>query len=655
MARKKSTRSRKSSSSPAPLWRRLGKWLGTLMVWGFIATLFVVGWFYIDLPNVEDSLAPSRRPTVWVMAADGKEIGAVGDLYGIPVKLADLPPALPQAVLATEDRRFYEHFGIDLIGLARAMVANVRAGRIVQGGSTITQQVAKNLFLSSERTFKRKFQEVMLALWLENRFSKDQILELYLNRVYLGGGTYGVDAAARKYFARPASAINVWQSAMLAGLLKAPSRYNPHSDDERADKRTRVVLANMVAAGYLTEDQAKSAKSTSGQGATVRPGLVAPYFVDWVLDQVRDYIGPRDRDLIVKTTLVQEDQKVAEQALYAVLEKSGKARNIGDGAIVLMSPDGAVRAMVGGKSYTDSQFNRATQARRQPGSAFKPFVYLAGLEAGMKPDEMLDDAPIKIGNWQPSNFNGKFAGPISMTDGLANSVNTVAVRVAMKAGISRVAETARSLGFDPGDKPDASIALGTVETSLLDLSSAYAPFANGGNGVIAYGIEEIRDGGGEVLYRRSGSGPGQVIAPRFVSPMNSMMHQVIVRGTGKAANFGRDAAGKTGTSQNYRDAWFVGYSADFVAGVWVGNDSGQPMKGVTGGGFPARIWRDVMAQAHQGLPSRDLPRPTDDRGFFDRLFETITDVKQEAKKAIENVEPKAGTANTTPDGTPDTN
>ncbi len=655
MARKKPTRSNARKTATPPLWKRLGKWLGTLMVWGLIIGLFVIGWFYTGLPDVEDSLAPSRRPTIWILAADNTEIGSVGDLYGMPVRLTDLPPSLPQAVIATEDRRFYSHFGIDLIGLARAMVTNIRAGRIVQGGSTITQQVAKNLFLSSERTFKRKIQEVMLALWLENRFSKDQILELYLNRVYLGGGTYGVDAASHRYFNRPASGLNVWQSAMLAGLLKAPSRYNPHNDDERADKRTRVVLANMVAAGYLTEDQAKKAGTSSGQGTTPRPGQLAPYFVDWVLDQVRDYVSARDRDLIIRTTLDRGDQLEAERALTTMLAKVGTSRKIGDGAVLLMTPEGAVRAMVGGKNYAESQFNRATQARRQPGSAFKPVVYLAGLEAGIKPDDLIDDSPIKIGNWEPSNFNGKFAGPTTMADGLANSVNTVAVRIALKAGISRVADDARALGIDPGEKPDASIALGTVDTTLLELSAAYAPFVNGGHGVLPFGIEEIRDVGGELLYKRSGSGSGQVVPQQYIGPMNRMMQRVITGGTGKAAAFGRDAAGKTGTSQNYRDAWFVGFSADYVAGVWLGNDNGDPMKGVTGGSYPARIWRDVMAKAHQGLPARDLPIPSDNRGFFAKLFGTIEGVKHDVKKAIGGVEPKSGGTFKLPDGVSDRN
>lgn len=654
MARKKSARAKKAAAAKAPIWRRIGKWIATLCVWGLIASLFVVGWFYTGLPDVEDSLAPSRRPTLWILAADGKEIAAVGDLYGIPVKLSDLPSALPQAVLATEDRRFYDHFGIDLIGLARATVTNIRAGRIVQGGSTITQQVAKNLFLSSERTYKRKIQEVMLALWLEHRFSKDQILELYLNRVYLGAGTYGVDAAARKYFSRPASQLNVWQSAMLAGLLKAPSRYNPHSSDTRATDRTRVVLANMVAAGYLSEGDAKKARSLSSKRKVVRPGRTAPYFVDWVLDYVGDYVGARDRDLFVQTTLDPKVQAAAEKRLRRTLVKSGKSRRIGDGAVLMMRPDGAVTAMVGGRNYSESQFNRATQARRQPGSAFKPVVYLAGLKSGLSTDDIIDDAPVRIGKWQPKNFNGKYAGKITIADGLAKSVNTVAVRVAMKAGINRVASTSRSLGIDPGEKPDASIALGTVETSLLELTAAYTAFANGGNGVIPYGIVEIRDGGGEVLYRRKGAGPGKVIEPRYVGSMNQMLRQVIDSGTGKAARLDREAAGKTGTSQNYRDAWFVGYTADFVAGVWLGNDNGAAMKNVTGGSFPARIWRDVMKAAHSGMPARSLPNPSGDQGFFSKLLGAIEDVKQEATKVIENAEP-AGKAPVIPDSAPEMN
>lgn len=649
MAKRKSSKARPSSVARPSWTRRLAKWVGTLGVWSLIIGLFVAGWFYTGLPDVSDELAPSRRPTIWVLDKAGNELASVGDLYGIPIKLTDLPPTLPQAILATEDRRFYDHFGVDPIGLARAAFNNFRAGRVVQGGSTITQQVAKNLFLSPERTYKRKIQEVMLALWLEHHFSKDQILELYMNRVYLGAGTYGVDAAARKYFGKSALDVNLWQSAMIAGLLKAPSRYNPHSSEERAEDRTRVVLANMVNAGYITDAQSNNARSVSGRGGVSRPGRDAPYFVDWVLDQVRDYVGSQDRDLIVRTTLDPNIQKKAGVTLSAAIGKSGKAKGIGEGALVVMTPDGAVQAMVGGQNYGTSQFNRAVQAKRQPGSAFKPVVYLAGLKAGMRPGDTVKDAPVKVGDWQPNNFNDKYLGDVSMVDGLANSINTVAVRVTLKAGVNRVAKTARALGIDPGPKPDASITLGTAETSLLDLTAAYAPFANGGNGVVPFGIEEIRDGGGEIFYRRSGSGPGRVVESRLIGPMNDMMQAVIERGTGKRADIGRPAGGKTGTSQAYRDAWFVGYTADLVAGVWLGNDDGASMKRVTGGSEPAAIWRDVMKAAHSGMPSRRLPNPTDDRGFFDKLFTTIEDVKQEASKVIADREPPAGTDTSLPD------
>lgn len=641
MAKRKTSKPRKQAPDRRARLRTIGKWLATGAVWTFIIGLFAIGWFYVDLPDVEDSLAPSRRPTVWVMAADGSELAAVGDLYGVPVRLADLPPQLPQAVLATEDRRFYDHIGVDFYGLARAMFANLRAGRIVQGGSTITQQVAKNLFLTPDRNLKRKIQEVMLALWLEDRFSKDQILELYLNRVYLGAGTYGVDAAARKYFGKSASAINTWQSAMLAGLLKAPSRYNPLADKKLAAARTKVVLSAMVNAGYLTEAEAASARKLAATSHPTRPGRRAPFFVDWVLDQVSDYVGGRDRDLIVQTTLLPRLQERAENTLSVTLQRNGKQRRIGEGAVVVMSTDGAVRAMIGGESYGDSQFNRATQARRQPGSAFKPAVYLAALKAGRHPDDVYEDAPIKIGAWQPTNFDGKYAGPMTMSDALARSVNTVAVRLAVDIGVKRVATAARSLGLDPGDNPDASIALGTAETTLLELTAAYAPFANGGDGVIPYGIQEIRDGGGNVFYRRKVSGTGKVVEPAVLRDMNRMLKRVITEGTGRKAAFGPDAAGKTGTSQNYRDAWFVGYSADYLTGVWLGNDDGSPMKGVTGGSFPAVIWRDVMRAAHEGVTPRELPSssPTpvepnlpsgpreNDGNFFSRLIERLTSGK----------------------------
>ncbi len=583
------------------------KWGAVGAVWAVIAFAVLAAWYATELPDVDRAFNATRTPTVTLLAADGTELRTIGDVYGGPVSLGDLPSALADAVLATEDRRFYDHFGLDIIGLARAVVANLRAGRIVQGGSTITQQVAKNLFLTPERTLKRKVQELLLALWLEHKFTKDQILTIYLNRVYLGAGTYGVEAAARKYFHRPAARLTTYQAAMLAGLLKAPSRYNPNSHPARAKARTAQVLANMVAAGVLGPKAAQAAKT----GGAVRGPAPGPkkgrHFADWVLQQVSDYVNPGDRDLVVLTTLDPGLQRLAESGVKKALAKTGAKAGITEAALVAMTPSGAVRAMVGGRDYAKSQFNRATQARRQPGSAFKPFVYLAGLEAGLRPDSVLMDAPLAIDGWRPGNFTKTHAGPVSLADAFARSINTVAVRVAERAGRRRVIDTARRLGLAGDFKPTPSLALGVNEVSLLDLTQAYGPFANGGAGVWAYGIKEIRDGAGKLLYRRSGSGPGRVVAAPHVAAMNGMLARVISEGTGRAADINRPQAGKTGTSQHFRDAWFIGFTADLVAGVWMGNDDERPMKNVTGGGPPARLWRDFMKAAHRGLSPRALP------------------------------------------------
>ena len=582
------------------------KFAATVAVWGVIALIGVLGWYALDLPDVDDALQATRRPTVTLLSADGAVFATRGDLYGLPVRLKDLPKTLPQAVIATEDRRFYSHFGLDVIGIARAAVANVKAGRIVQGGSTLTQQAAKNLFLTPERSFKRKVQEVLLALWLEQKFTKDQILTIYLNRVYLGAGTYGVDAAARKYFGKPASEVTLYESALLAGLLKAPSRYNPLASSGKAQGRTRQVLLNMVAAGYLTEAQARAAEKRRGRRYRP-PSADGRYFADWVFQRLGDYVAPGNQDLTVKTTLNPGLQRAAERYVTAALAGPGKKAGAGQGALVAMAADGAVRALVGGRSHTESPFNRATQAARQPGSAFKPFVYLAALEAGMAPESAVEGAPVDIDGWKPRNFKKQHLGTISMSRALAESINTAAVRIAMQAGLERIADTASRLGI-PGDiQPHPSLALGTHDVRLIDLVAAYAPFANGGQAAWPYAITEITDGGGRVLYRRQGSGAGTVADAAHVKAMNTMMAAVIAHGTGRAARLSRPAAGKTGTSQNYRDAWFVGYTADLVAGVWVGNDDGKPMKRVTGGGMPARIWQRFMNDAHKGLVARALP------------------------------------------------
>jgi penicillin-binding protein 1A len=568
----------------------------------------VVVWYGADLPDVETALNPTRRPAITVLAADGTELATVGQYYGRPASVAELPKAVAAAVIATEDRRFYDHVGIDVIGIARALVANLRAGGVVQGGSTITQQAAKNLFLSPERTLKRKIQEVLLALWLERTFTKNQILSIYLNRAYFGAGAYGIDAAAQKFFDRPATKLSTYQAAMLAGLLKAPSRYNPLTDPEAAAERTRDVIANMVAAGYLNEREASVALQR-GPGTLQAPRGRQPgrYFVDWVIGQVPGFAGTIDRDLVVSTTLDSRLQRLAEDRTAELLTGPAAAQaNAQQAALVALAPSGAVRAMVGGRDYWQSPFNRAASAFRQPGSAFKPIVYLAGLEAGLSAESRMVDQPVRIDGWSPRNFSGRHRGDVTLDLALAESINTVAVQVGEYAGLGRVVDVARRLGITADLQKAPSLALGTSEVSLTELTQAYAAIANGGVGVFAHGIEAIHDRSGKLVYDRAGSGAGRVLAPRTAAAMTRMLVDAVETGTGRAARFGRPIAGKTGTSQNFRDAWFIGFSADLITGVWVGNDDDQPMKGVSGGGLPAQLWRAFMADAHAGAPVRPL-------------------------------------------------
>ena len=611
MARKKRSpagATRKARPGRRGWWTTLFKWGATAAVWGVLFVAGLVAWYATDLPDVDKALAATRQPTVRILSASGAPLATFGDIHGPAARLDQVPRTLVQAVLSTEDRRFYRHYGIDPIGLVRAALANLRAGRIVQGASTITQQAAKNLFLTPERTLKRKVQEVLLALWLENRFTKDQILTVYLNRVYLGAGVYGVEAAARRYFGIPARRLSLYQAAMLAGLLKAPSRYNPVHHPKRAAGRTAQVLANMVAAGAITPAEAKAAKGHR-RPAAASAARTGRHFADWIMEQVGSYVSPGDRDLSVLTTLDRRLQGRTEALVAALLSGPGAKAGATQAAVVVVAPDGAVKAMVGGRDYGASQFNRATQARRQPGSAFKPLVYLAGLESGLTPATRLVDGPVAVGNWRPRNFDGRFRGAVSLRDALARSINTVAVTVAERAGRPRVVAAARRLGISTPLPASPSLALGAAEVSLIELTAAYGAFANGGIGVWSHGIAEIRDGAERLLYRRAGSGPGRVMEPRHAAAMTDMLAAAVREGTGRAAALSRPAAGKTGTSQDFRDAWFVGYTAQFIAGVWMGNDDGRPMKGVTGGGLPARLWRDVMTAAHKGLETRPLPGP----------------------------------------------
>ena len=563
---------------------------------GAFALAVLVAYYASGLPATDKLFGVQGTPSITVLDVAGRVIAARGAGVGEIVPVAEMPPHLPQAVMAIEDRRFYDHFGVDPMGLARALFANMEAGRVVQGGSTITQQLAKNLFLTPARTFERKMEEAILAIWLEMKFSKDEILTLYLNRVYFGAGTYGVEAAARRYFNKGARDVTLKEAAILAGLLKAPSRLAPTENAEAAEERARLVLNAMVEAGYISAADRAEAETRRTRLAVTRSSPGADYFADWVLEQAPAFIGgPPEGDIVIETTLDLSMQRAAETAVLAALDKNGEKLRVGQGAMVVLTVDGAVKAMVGGRSYSESQFNRAVQARRPPGSAFKPFVFLAALETGYTPQSKVLDAPIQLKGWNPGNYKRKYLGEVSLTEALARSLNSVAVRLIVDVRPQAVVSVAKRLGVLSRLNAQPSLALGTSEVNLLELTGAYAPFANGGRSAMPHGIVKIRKRGGETLYERQGSGPFDAIAPVFAAEMTYMMRETVRAGTARRAKLDdRDAAGKTGTGQAFRDAWFVGYTRDLVAGVWVGNDDNQSMKDVTGGSVPADIWAAFM-------------------------------------------------------------
>jgi penicillin-binding protein 1A len=576
-------------------------------IWGGIVLGAVVVYFIASVPDPVIAALDDRPPNVTILGQDGTVLAERGLRRG-HVRLDTLPPYLVQAVLSTEDRRFYAHFGIDPLGLVRASFRNATAGSVVEGGSTITQQLAKNLFLSPKRTITRKLEEVIYAIWLEQRFSKDEILELYLNRVYFGGGTYGIEAASRRYFGKSSRFVTLSQAALLAGLLKAPSRYAPTRSVKAASERTDEVLENMVQAGFLSPEQARIASQQPLRLSARGDDTGYPYPVDFVAELLPEFVGEQDGDLIVETTIDAGLQRVSQQALRHLLDEEGDNLKAGEGAVVVLDPMGGVKALVGGRSYSTSPFDRALKSLRQPGSAFKPFVYLTALENGYTPDSVAYDGPTTVDGWSPRNYTGIYQGEISLRDALAQSINTVAARLAAEVGPWRVVRTARRLGIQSQLHSNPSIALGTAEVTLLELTGAYTPFANGGQGVLPHIITRVRNGDGKVLYERQRSTIGQVVALQYVAGMNDMMYAVVARGTGKkAAIDGQVVAGKTGTTQSYRDAWFIGYTAHYVCGVWIGNDNGTRMKKVTGGSLPAELWHEIMAYAHRDKAPLALP------------------------------------------------
>ena len=609
---------------PSILRRMIGLliWLGA---WGGLAGALAFGYILFSLNERGLLKIPQREPGIMILANNGSVLSQQGAFFGDAAHISDLPDYVPNAVIAIEDRRFRNHYGIDPIGLARAMVRNVLAGHMVQGGSTLTQQLAKNLFLTQEKTATRKAQEAVLALWLESKFTKDEILQLYLNRVYFGAGAYGIEQAAHTYYNKSAAELTVMEAATMAGVLKAPTNYNPAKNPEAAMTRAKLVVNAMVDANFISSEDAAQAVDTAG-GVTPEEALPAKqYAVDWITKQLPLLVKNYNQSIVIETTIDPTIQANAEHALRKRLNENGKKLNVSEGAMVVMDPSGAVIAMLGGKSYQKSQYNRAIAASRQPGSAFKPFVYEAAMENGFTPDSIQIDEPVRIGSWSPENYKQQYLGAVSLEQAFAQSINTVAAKLAVAVGTDNVAQVAQRFGITSKLTHDPSLALGTSEVSPIELITAYVPFANGGNAVQPYVVKRIVTREGKVLYERKGDGLGRVISENNLGEMNRLFRAVVQNGTGVKAQFGNfDIGGKTGTSQNYRDAWFVGFTPYFIAGVWMGNDDNSPTKNVTGGSLPAQVWRDVMEPAHQGLSVLVLP------GFVQPSDQNLTAQNQQA-------------------------
>jgi penicillin-binding protein 1A len=590
-------------------------WGAVSAVWLLIFGVAFLAVFAYGLPDTSKLYQVQRQPSISYLDRSGGLVAVRGSQFAPPVNLDQLPPYVPAAFVAIEDRRFYHHFGFDPVGMVRMVFVDMRQHRFAQGASTITQQLARNLFLSPDQTIRRKVQELILAVWLESKFSKKEILSLYLNRVYFGAGAYGIEAASQRYFNVPASKLTVGEAALLAGLMKGPSRYSPLSDTARAERRATVVLDQMVQIKAITAEQRDNAFAQPVRVSRTLASQRAQYFVDWVDSEVRAILGKSkddvlQQDLVVETTIDLPIQADAERAIKEAQAPDAVAKGVQQAALVALDGEGRVRAYVGGVDYSDSQFDRASGAKRQAGSSFKPFVYLTAMEAGRTPDTPVVDEPIKIGNWEPHNFTNRYLGPITLQTALAQSINTVAARLANEVGTQNVARTAHRLGITSDIQTQPSMALGAVEVSPIEMAQAYTAFDNGGYGVKAYGIERIRTAAGKVLYDHSVAKPArvQVINNPPLTYMNQMMRQVLVSGSGGGARVpGYDLAGKTGTTTDYRDAWFVGYTGGFVAAVWVGRDNNTPMKGVTGGAFPARIWRAFMTGALPRLRVSTIP------------------------------------------------
>ncbi len=535
----------------------------------------------------------TRLPSTTILAENGNEVQSFGTVYSEIVRSEELPQYVIDAIVYTEDKRFYNHFGFDIISFTRAMLTNLFAGGFVQGGSTITQQVAKNLFLTNKKTINRKAQELMLAFWLEHKFTKEQILTLYLNRVYFGNGAYGIEAAAQRYFQKTSRDLNVLEGAVLAGMLKAPSRYNPIASKEKALSRSSVVLGIMRDNNLLSEsDVTRALKMPLGseKPAKVKNGA---YFADWAYSEILSHIGEQETDIYALTTLDQNLQEKASKILQESIAQA-KDKNVQNGAVIIMDKKGAIKALVGGVNYSQSQFNRATQALRQAGSSFKLFVYQTAIRQGMKPEDLVADKPINIKGWQPENHDKNIYGDVSLRTAFAKSLNLATINLAQKTGVNAIIKTAKKMGISTLMENDLSVALGTSAVKVIDMAAAYAVVANGGYAVWPHTVEEIYSNDGFQLYQRNSSEPQRILAEEETIMMKKLLREVIKSGTGRKTAINRSTFGKTGTSQENRDAWFVGFDDELITAVWVGNDDNSPMKGVYGSGLPAEIWKKIM-------------------------------------------------------------
>ena len=636
--------------APSSLLMRWGppvlKVVGTLATVGLVTFALLWNTLFAQMPSLPSREALwtlNREPAVEFIDAKGETVSIRGPRYGRAVKAADLPPHVVNAFIGAEDRRFREHTGVDMWAIIRAFLANARAGHTVEGASTITQQLVKNLFLTPDQTLKRKAQEARLAGDLERLLKKDEILDLYLNRIYLGAGAYGLDAAARTYFGKQPADLTLAESAMLASFPKAPTRFANQVQSSKARERQHYVLEQMVEAGFISQAQSDEAANQELIFAKEAPDTFTGHALDYAVERVREVLPNPPADMVIKLSLDLTLQKAAQEAVEHGLATMGKDRRASEGAALLIDVNGAIRAMVGGRDYLKSKFNRATQARRQPGSSFKMFVYAAALEDGMTPGTVRFDMPITINNWRPRNYGGDYRGPVTLSEALAESLNTVAAQIGNEIGVDKVTALAHEFGVKSPLHNYPSITLGSDEVTLMDMTTGFGVLAKGGLQMNPYIIEEIRNSKGDLLYSNPVAAAPRIYPENLAADMNSMLSRVVVSGTGGAARIpGWDVAGKTGTSQDWRDAWFLGYTTRYVGGVWVGNDDDKPMAKITGGEMSARMWSDMMKVALKDIPPEPLPGAKQAEEYLSSEEQERLNFYRRLASAFSSVEARAG-------------